>query len=769
MPSDHDRRVGMAYIGQRMPRREDYRLIRGEGHYVSDISLPNMVHMAVVRSVYAHADITGLDLTRARAMPGVLAVLGPDDIPEIMTDASESGRVDPRAVPVLPTPLARRRVLFVGDAIAVVLASNAYLAEDAAHAVRVEYQEREPIVHAKEALSMSPMHPTLQNNLAGTAHYRVGDGRDALDSADVVVKIKLRLGRVVAHPMEPRGVVAQYDDARQRFTVYAGTQGVHGYRDGLAHILGVPLEAIRVVSPDTGGAFGVKNRVYPEDVLATYCARRFGRPVKWMGDRREEFISTNQERDQWHEAAIGITSQGTIVAVTDDFIQDQGAFLPSGILVADTTAISIPGPYKVPHFEAKGDTVYTNKVPVGPYRGAGRPQGTFVMERLLDAAADRLGMDRVEIRRRNLVSPSDMPYFNGLEARGQAMRQDRGDYGQCMELVLADVEQGGDEAPEGWYIGTAVANYLEMSGGVGFEGAGLRLLQDGRVEVVSGVSFQGQGHETTFSQIAADRLELPIEQVVVNEGDTAAIERGVGTFGSRSVIMAGNAIRIAAMSFRDAIRSKAASMLEASLEDVVWHPGGQLAVNGVPARTVNLVDVAQFVDQHNGQAIAVEEYYSAQGPTYGMGSHGVRLAVDPETFAIRILRYCIRHDAGVVVNPLLAEGQTIGATIQGLGTALWEELHFDPQSGQPINATFLDYFLPTSDLSPDVWIHELPSPEDSNPEGFKGLAEGGIMPPMAAICSALEDALRPLKVSIEAIPVTPNALFGQVLERRSKG
>ncbi|MDA8195146.1 MAG: xanthine dehydrogenase family protein molybdopterin-binding subunit [Thermaerobacter sp.] len=747
----------MTYIGQRLPRKEDDRLVRGRGNYVDDIMLPGgMLHLAMVRSAYAHAQVLCRDFQQARAYPGVVAVLGPEEVSGIMRRERQV-MADPRAVPALPTPLAQERVLHVGEAVAAVLAESRYIAEDAAERVRVQYREIQPVVSPQQALAAPAIHPELPDNRAGRVHYRVGQGRQALTQADLVVRARLRLGRVVALPMEPRGVLAAYDSATKRLTVYAGTQGVHSYRDGLAAALAIEPHRIRVVSPDTGGGFGVKNRVYPEDVLAAYCAMRWGRPVKWMGDRREEFISTNQERDQWHEAALGVTRDGRIVAVVDDFIQDQGAYLPSGILVADTTAISIPGPYKIPHFEAVGDTIYTNKVSVGPYRGAGRPQGTFVMERLLDRAADALGMDRVEIRRRNLVRPEDMPYRNGLVARGRAMTQESGDYIACLDAVVRDLRSMRVDAPAGWLTGLGIANYLEMSAGAGYEGAVMRLLDNGQVEVNLGVSFQGQGHETTFSQIAADRLQIPLEQVAVREGDTDAIARGIGTFGSRAVMMAGNAIGLAAAAFRRQAMAEAAAMLEAAVEDVEWQ-AGTMAVAGVPARAVSLGDLAAHLGRQN-RMLRVEEYYEASGAAFGMGTHGVRVAIDPETLLVRIIGYQIRHDAGTVVNPLLADGQTIGATVQGLGTALFEELLFDGDSGQPINASLLDYLLPSADVMPDIAVSEQPHPDPNNPEGFKGLAEGGIMPPMAALCAAIEEALRPHRIVLDTIPVTPSDLF----------
>ncbi len=753
----------MGYIGKRMTRVEDQRLVTGAGRYVSDIDLPGMVHMAVVRSLHAHAEITHLDLERAKKVPGVVGVYGPDELKAIMKPLP-LGTPDPRLDAIMPTPLAGAVVHYVGEPVAVVVARDRYIAEDGAGLVEVGYRALPVLTDPRTAGAKPPLHPGHASNEVATIHYRVGRGHDAFGEAPMVVDVDLRLDRVVAHPMEPRGVVADYHQGDGRLTIYAGTQGVHGYRRAIASMLDLKESQVRVVAPDTGGGFGVKNRIYPEDVLAAYLSTVLSVPVKWQGDRNEEFLSTNQERDQWHHARIAVTHDGHIVAVHDEFFQDQGAYTPAGIIVADTTAICIPGPYRIPNFEVTGHVVLTNKVPVGPYRGAGRPQGTFVMERLLDHAADALGMDRLDIRRLNLLRPDELPYENGLPGRGGPMTIPYGEFQSTMDQVAASIryDHYHDLESQGpWQLGVGIANYLEMSGGAGFEGSRMRLLADGRVEVATGASSQGQGHRTAFAQVAADRLEVPFDQIVVVEGDTAAIDRGVGTFGSRSMMMVGNATGKAAEGFRTIVLEFAAKMFEASIEDLVWD-NGVIMVKGVPSRTVRLDDVAARA-YGEGHTLSYEAFYDATGPAFGMGTHGVVVAVHKSTFAIQIREYRICHDAGIVVNPLLADGQTIGGTVQGLGTALFEGLVFDPQ-GQPLNASFLDYLLPAAGEMPDFSIAEREYPDPSNPEGFKGIAEGGIMPPMAAICAAVENALRAIPIRVDQLPVTPNYLFSRVKE-----
>jgi carbon-monoxide dehydrogenase large subunit len=738
------------YVGLPLTRREDPRLVTGGGHYVSDLKRPGLLHLAVVRSPYAHARIRHRDLERARAVPGVAGVYGPEELAPILRPFPV-GMPDPRLKDAMPMALAPEIVRYVGEPVAFVVAEDRYVAEDAVDQVMVDYEPLPPMLDPT-ALEAGPLvHPELGTNLVATVGYRVGEGEAALRRAHTVVRRTLRLARVVAHPMEPRAVLAEWDEARGHLTVWAATQGVFGLRAAVCSFFGLPPDRVRVVAPDVGGGFGVKNRLYPEDAAAIYLAMALKRPVKWVGDRREEFLGTNQERDQVHEAAIGVDADGHIVAVVDRFVQDNGAYTHAGLIVPNTTAICIPGPYRVPHLEVEGRVVLTNKVPVGPYRGAGRPQATFVMERLLDAAADALGMDRIAIRRVNLIQPQELPWDTGVPGReGSAVVYRDGNFPACMETV---VEALARRPAKGRWEGVGVANYLELSAGAGFEGVRMTLLADGRVRVAAGSTSQGQGHQISLAQIAADRLELPIEHIDVVEGDTAEVHRGIGTFGSRTMVMAGNAIRVTAETFRQRCIEVAARLLEADQADLRWHHG-RIEVAGVPARSVTLAELAASRPEGS---IRAEGQWDGRVGEYGMGTHGVRLTVDPETFQIRLTDYVICHDAGRIVNPLLVKGQTIGATVQAIGQALWEQLHFD-DSGQPLNTTLMDYLLPEAGAFPDFVLAEQESVSPTNPEGFKGVAEGGVMPPMAAILAALEDALGH-RAALTELPVTPDDLF----------
>lgn len=750
----------MPYIGQRVKRREDPRLLTGGNQYVSDLTREGLLEMALVRSPLAHGRIKQVDVSTARQLPGVVAVLTAGDL-EPLGGPLPAGMPDARLTPAMPSALAGEVVRYVGEPIAVVLAEDRYIAEDAVDLVSVDIDPWPVVVDPERQAEAPVLHAHMTSNLAATVAVRVGQGRAALDEADVVVRRRLRLARVVAHPMEPRGILAEYDAATGHLLVHASTQGVFGLRRSLAAWLGWPEDRVRVVAPDVGGGFGVKNRLYPEDALAARLAVLTGRPVKWAGDRREEFISTNQERDQIHEAAIGVKRDGTIVAVVDDFIQDNGAYTASALIVPSTTANCIPGPYRVPHLDVVGRVVLTNKVPIGPYRGAGRPQATFVMERLLDAAADALGVDRVEIRRRNLIRPVDQPWNPGIAARGPGQPYDPGDYPACMEAALAAFPRR--EPVGGLKLGVGLANYLEVSAGMGFEGAHYLLAPDGRVRIATGAASQGQGHEVTLAQIAADRLGVPMDAIDVVEADTGLIGRGVGTFGSRTTVMAGNAVAEGAPLFRQALLEASSSYLEAHVDDLIFRGDAmEVAVRGVPGRTMSLAQLAARRATDGLDPVAVEHYFEGSRAAHTMGTHMVRVAVDPATGQVKLLDYVIAHDAGVMVNPLLVAGQTLGGTVQALGQALFEELELS-EDGQPLNTSFLDYSIPAAtDFPRMTLLAEQQYPSVSNPEGFKGIAEGGVMPPMAAVLAAVEDALGAGRVKLDGIPITPERVLKAV-------
>ncbi|HEV8191003.1 MAG TPA: molybdopterin cofactor-binding domain-containing protein, partial [Ktedonobacterales bacterium] len=547
------------------------------------------------------------------------------------------------------------------------------------------------------------------------------------------------------------------------------TQSVHSARRFISQALSLPEERVRVIAPDIGGAFGVKNRQYGEEVLAAALAMRLNRPVKWVGDRREEFISTNQARAQRHHVRIGLDGEGHIIALADHFFVDAGAYNVTASGPAHNTSVTLQGPYRIPNLEITCDVVLTNTVPTGPYRGAGRPEAAYVTERVLDRAADALGMDRMEIRRRNLLRPEDMPYDTGIQRERGTVVYDSGDYPAGFEQVLAQIgydgfrERQAAARERGVYLGIGVVNSVEMSGiGLG-EKARVRLAASGDVIVVVAVSEMGQGHATAYAQIAAERLGVPIERVRVLEGDTAAIDEGVGTFASRSTVAVGNAISGAARQLRQRILNLAAERLEASMDDLEWE-GEHIFVRGSPGMHMPYWAVVEAED-----AEALEEEASAPGPTtFGYQGHGVIVAVDPQTFEITVRDYVICHDAGIIVNPLIADGQSIGAAVQGLGNALTESMRYDT-AGRPLTTTLRTYLLPTSKDTPEYRLFEQDIPARTNAEGFRGLAEGGTITALPAFAQAVEDALSPFGMRLDSLPLTPQALYEALQRTRTGG
>jgi carbon-monoxide dehydrogenase large subunit len=756
----------MTYIGRRLPRDEDLALLTGRGHYVSDTRLPGMAQLAFVRSPHAHARIRSLAVERARALPGVIGVYTADDLAAVMRPApgmiwTPGGRL------ATPTPLARAVVRYVGEPVAVVCAENRYLAEDAADAVTVAYEPLPFVLSVVQDATTPILHDGWPSNVAEQITVTVGAGAQGLAGAAVVADVTLRIGRVSSQPLEPRAVAAVYDGVSDLLTVYHATQAVHTARSGLAATLGIPEARIRVIAPDVGGAFGTKNRQYPEEVLVAHLALMLRRPVKWVGDRREEFISTNQGRDQLHHAQLGLDADGHIMALVDHFFVNAGAYNPTATVPAHNTVMSLPGPYRVPHLAAGCDVVLTNTMPTGPYRGAGRPEANYVMERCLDAAADLLGIDRVEVRRRNLIRPYDLPYTVGLNGLGGIpLRHENGDYPAGLTQTLAAIDYDGFRArqaqarSQGRNLGIGVANGVEIAGTGQPETASIRIAPDGEVTVVVGTTTQGQGHHTTLRQIVADRLGAPFERINVVEGDTAAIASGVGSFASRSTTAVGNAASLAAQSLRRRLFQDAAARLEANIDDLVWE-GDTVRVHGVPKSAISST---QIVAEASESYEAERTYTPAS--TIGYLGQAVVVEVDPATCQIAILDYVICHDGGVVVNPLLADGQDIGAAVQGLGTALLEAMRYD-ERGAPLTTTLQSYLLPSSAETPEYRLTRQEFPAGANPEGFKGLAEGGAIPAMAVLTQAVEDALAPFGARLHTIPLTPDALAVALQEAMS--
>lgn len=766
-----------ALVGQSVLRTEDPALLRGEGRFVDDIHLPDTLHCCFVRSPFAHARIRTIDATAARRVAGVHAVWTHGDLP-----AASRGPV-PFGMPtqMLDNPrawhiLARDEVRFVGEAVAVVFASSRAIAEDAAHRVAVDYEELPIVANLRTALDPEAprTHSDLPTNLVVRLPFKVGDVDAAFAKAAHVVRRELLHHRGTAHPIECRAVCANLDAPSGELTVWNAGQGPYLERRLLADALRYDESKIRVVMPDVGGGFGPKGIVYPEEFLVACAALVLRRPVKWTEDRREHFLCLTQERDQLWTLEMALDEQARILGVRGKVLHDNGAYLPFGLVVPIIAATSMLGPYVVPAFHVEVDVAYTNKVPTTPVRGAGRPKAAFVMERLMDAAANQIGIDRLELRRRNFVQPEQMPYATGLMFRDNSpMVYDSGDYpatqAKAVELArLDDFHTRQAEARRaGRHIGIGFANFVEGCGLGPYEGASITLQIDGRVSLnVGGAGSQGQGMKTIFAQIAADRLHLPLELISVVVGDTQVLSMGIGTFASRITVNAGNAVHEAAGKLADRMTRLAAAMLQVDASDIVLdghsatsraHPGksipyGQLAraSYGTPGFTM-----PAWIEP----GMTVTHYFTPKASTYANGSAFAEVEVDIGTGQVRVLRYGVAHDCGNVINPMLVEGQVLGGILHGVGNTLLE-MHAYDDNAQPLATNLSEFALPTAhDMPPRIELAHLVSPSPNNPLGVKGAGEGGTIPVSAAIVSAIEDALAPWKVRFDQTPVLPEMVY----------
>jgi aerobic carbon-monoxide dehydrogenase large subunit len=746
-------------------RREDPRLLTGAGQFIDDLKFPDCVHVTIVRSPHAHARILAIAAGAAATAPGVVAVVTGRDLGSANASIPVFNEHPGLPRPCGIAPLATARVRFVGEPVAAVVATDRYRAQDALDLVAVEYEPLPAVtdVEAAAAPGAPLVHEALGTNVAAEWRQRVGDPERALREAPVVVRTKLRLARGGAQPLETRGLVARWEDGR--LTVWAAIQMVHRHRRFIAKHLGLSEEALRVIAPaDVGGGFGTKGQFYPEDILVPALARMVGRPVKWVEDRREHLVGSWVEREQVHELEIAATRDGRLCALRDRFLHELGAYTVSGLNLPQNTMIHSLGTYRVPHVDLQLSGVLTNTTPVGAYRGAGRPQGAFVAERAVDALARELGMDPVEVRRRNLIPPDAHPYDTGLTTAGRGpVVYDSGDFPRCMETALAALDlpavrrEQARLRPEGRWLGVGLVNYIEATATAPLESVAVRVAPDGRVTVVTGASPQGQGHVTMLSKIVGERLGVDPATIDVLGGDTSLIATGGGTFGSRTTALAGSAALLAARAVHDQARRIAATLLEAGAEDVVGE-GGRFWVKGFPGRATRWAEVAAAA--HDGrpgaQAPGLEDtqVFTVAQSTYANGTHAAVIEVDPATGALRILRWVVAHDCGRVLHPAMVDGQIHGGVVQGLADALNEQLAYD-DGGQRLTATLMDYALATAADAPPLFeIHHLESPTPLNPLGAKGAGEGGIMPVHPVIAQAVEDALAPFGARVTRVPVT---------------
>ncbi len=765
------------WFGAPVQRLEDERLLRGQGRYTDDVD-EGALECCFVRSPYAHARIRSIDVAEARALPGVVAVYTAADMP--------FGAVD---LPLLiPHPslthgrtqrcLASDVVRYAGEAVAFVVAAGRAAAEDAAEMVQVEYEQLPVVITPEAALAAENLvHDDVPGNVAAELLQEVGDVAGALARAPRRKRLRFRYERGAASPMEGRAVWARWHEGK--LTVYDSTQSPTSIRGGLAVLFGLPESDVEVIAPDVGGGFGPKIMLfYPDELLVPYAAMRLGRAVKWTEDRQEHFTAVNQERGQVHDVEVGFDDDGRLLALSDDFIHDAGAYTPYGIILPIITAAQLPGPYRVPSYRVRFRDLYTNATPTSPYRGAGRPHACFVMERTLDAIAAELGLDRVEVRRRNLIQPDEFPYEVGvLWQDGNRVVYDSGNYPELLDRALAKL----GPRPSGEHAGLGLGVYVEGTGVGPYEGAHVQVLVSGKVVAATGIPSQGQSHATVWAQIVADELGVDVADVEVTSGDTRRFPWGVGTFASRGAVMAGNAMHAAARLVADKARRVAAEHLEVDPADLELAQG-RVRVKGAADRGLPLGAVAvlsnpvryafgggteaatQFaapprsgppLPEGESPGLEATGYFSPEGSTWASGCHAAYVRVDPKTFRLEILKYVVVHDCGRVINPLVLQGQIEGGVAQGIGGAFYERLAYD-SDGQLRNASFMEFLMPYATEIPPIEIDHIETPSPLNPLGVKGAGEAGVIPVGAVLASAIEDALG---VPITEMPQSPLKLY----------
>jgi carbon-monoxide dehydrogenase large subunit len=774
------------YFGKSIRRNEDPRLLTGQALFTDDVHLPGMLHIAFVRSNYAHAWIHGINVSEAITMPGVVAVYTAEDLgaywkpgPLLLPPPPIEGTVFNQRTQV---PLAKGKVRHVGEPVAVVVAESRYIAEDAAERVLVEYEPLPAVVKVEDALRPDApvIHEGLDQNLNAHVLQRKGDYEPARAAADLVITRSFSYDRGTAAAMENRGIVADWNAKSEQLTMWDTTQAPIAIRNGLAGMLGLSEKQVRVIAPFIGGGFGPKIMMfYPEEVLLPWISMRLGRPVKWIEDRQENFFATTQERGQLHEAEIALNKDGRVLGVKDFFLHDAGAYAPYGLTVAINSQCTLLGQYDVPNYLSEFKAVFTNKPIVTPYRGAGRQHGVFVMERLLDIAARELGMDRVEIRRRNLIPPEKFPYNNEIIYQDFApLIYDSGNYAAALDKAVDLIGYDQfvkEEQPrlraQGKHVGLGLVTYVEGTGIGPYEGAKVTVEVSGRVSVATGVGTQGQGHYTSFAQIVAEQLGVPVENVRLVTGDTAEFYWGAGTFASRGAVVAGNAIHAAAVSVRKKILQKASDELEVAEEDLEL-VDGVVRVKGSPSSAIPLGELAARSNPLRGAVrpgsepgLESTDYFGPERGATASGVHAMIVEVDPETLLVEIKRYLVVHDCGTVINPMILEGQIHGGVAQGIGNAFYEQLVWD-ENGQLLNASFMDYLLPTADTMPRIETDHVETPSPLNPLGIKGAGEAGAIPVGPLFAQAVEDALAEFKLEILEIPLSPNRLFELVQEAR---
>jgi CO/xanthine dehydrogenase Mo-binding subunit len=743
------------YIGKSVPRLEDRPLVTGAGRFAADVNFPDQLHMRVVRSPVAHGRLRGIDASAALAMDGVFAVWTFEDVAHIPPiDFRLTGITE--LEPYRQYALAQDMVRYVGEPVAAVFARDAYLAEDAADAVELDI---EPLPVVLDAAKTPGPFDNGHDTEATILVKQSGNVDAAFAKAHTVVELDLATGRHSGVPLETRGAIARYDAARDVLEMHGAAKVPHWNRDRLAKMLGRPIDSMQLYEGHVGGGFGIRGEMYPEDVLVCAAALKFRQAVKWIEDRREHLIAANHSRQQRHKIRAAIAADGQILGIDDTFFHDNGAYMRThAATVPDLAAAMLPGPYRVPAYRATGHIRLTNKTPCGTYRSPGRYETTFVRERLMDVIAARLNLDRIELRRRNLIDKSAMPYDRGVSTLGTDVVYDSGDYATLIDKLLA--MSGWDAMQKdcarrraaGELVGCGFGMFVEKSGLGPFDKVRIEVAPSGHVELVTGVASIGQGVETAMAQICAETLGVDYRSITVTHGQTDRIDKGMGAFASRVTVMCGEATRIAAVKLRETALAAAAELMQTA-PDALDIVDCEIVRTGTSGPSMTLGALAES----RGGRLTAEAEFKSSHMVYPYGAHVVQVKLDADTGGLAIERYFVAYDVGRAVNPKMVEGQILGGVAQGLGGALYEEFRYD-DNGEPLSVTFADYLMPTAHEMPGVGVivtEDAPSP--LNALGLKGAGEGGITPVGAAIASAIDDAVgRPGAVT--EIPVTPQRL-----------
>jgi carbon-monoxide dehydrogenase large subunit len=767
--------VSLTGFGASAPRKEDPALLRGEGQFVDDIHFAGMLHAAFVRSPHGHARIGRIDKSGALALPGVHAVFTFADLPEPVRRQTLPLLVPHPSLrqPRMPYALVKDEACYAGEPVACVIADSRYLAEDGADRVEVDYEPLPALADCRAALApgAAPAHAGADSNVAARFPVKVGDADRAFGLAAHVFRERIHQHRGGPFFMECRGAVARYERPTDSYTLFVSSQGSHRLKRCLLDMFDLGDHQVRVITPDVGGGFGPKGSFYPEYVNVAFAARLLDRPVKWIEDRRENFLTTHQERDQNWDMEIAVDREGRILGLRGELIHETGAYVPWGIVLPWITATTVPGPYVIPNFKLDVVSVYTNKIQTTPVRGAGRPEAVATMERLMDRVARELGLDPAEVRRRNFIRPDQMPYNVGVIFRdGRPVTYDSGDYPACQAAALHASDYDGFERRQnearslGRYIGIGIANAVEATGLGPYESATVRVSTSGKIVVYTGATPQGQSHKTTLGQIAAEKFGVGLDEVTVVTGDTATVSLGIGTFAARTAANAGPSVHLAAFEVAAKAKQIAAGMMECLEEDLEL-ADGRVRLKSAPDVSKSLREIAvrsvgmPGFSMAGGIAPGLEHtaHFTPAQSAYSNGTHVAEVEVDIETGAVRILRYTVAHDCGRVINPMVVDGQVIGGVAHGIGNALFERLMYDDQA-QLLSGTFADYLLPLATDVPRIDLVHLETPSPLNPLGIKGAGEGGTIPAIAAILNAVENALAPFGVHIAEAPITPQRI-----------